>query len=383
MERASTAHLSVSRPAGGCSRPFFADLHALRPKPARFKSHCVAARAHVRARETPYRPATMTNPPSKSHGRLSIRATAAPRELMEQRPERAGAWVARVITLFPDAFPGVLGLSLTGKALENGLWRLEPIDLRPFGEGKHRNVDDTPAGGGAGMVLRPDIMARAIRFAQQGVPDDRARWPLIYLSPRGRRFDQPMARRLADAEGITLICGRFEGLDERVIEHFEVEEVSIGDYVLSGGEIAAQAVIDAALRLQPGVLGNAASVQEESFQGGLLEHPHYTRPATWEGLNIPEVLTSGDHGRVASWRREISEQLTAERRPDLWAAHAAEALPAAVRDVTDAARLEAFLAAHPHDDVHLADALSSPLPPNPWMALAWLAWQAKTPPEKG
>ncbi len=325
----------------------------------------------------------MSEPPPKSHGRLSIRATAAPRALMEEQPERAGAWVARVITLFPEAFPGVLGLSLAGKALDAGLWRLEPIDLRPFGDGKHRNVDDTPAGGGAGMVLRPDIMGRAIRFAQQGVPADRARWPLIYLSPRGQRFDQPMARRFARAEGITLICGRFEGLDERVITHFGIEEVSLGDYVLSGGEIAAQAVIDAALRLRPGVLGNAASVEEESFQGGLLEHPQFTRPATWEGLEIPEVLSSGDHGRVAAWRREAAERLTAERRPDLWAAHAASALPEAVRAVIDAASLEAFLAAHPGGSLRPEDALAAPLPPNPWTALAWLAWQAGQRPEKG
>lgn len=261
--------------------------------------------------------------PSKSHGRLAINASSAPRDLMADRPMLKGAWVARVITLFPDVFPGVLGASLTGRALDEGRWRLEPVDLRPFGEGKHRNVDDTPAGGGAGMVLRPDVMGRAIRFAMRDAPDDRARWPLVYLSPRGRPFDQATARRFAACRGITLICGRFEGLDERVIEHFGIEEVSLGDFVMTGGEIAAEAVLDATVRLLPGVLGNAASTEEESFSEGLLEHPQYTRPAEWEGRAIPEVLTSGDHGAVARWRREEAERLTRERRPDLWERHTA------------------------------------------------------------
>ena len=256
----------------------------------------------------------------KSHGRLAIGATERPRELMTDRPELAGAWAARVITLFPETFPGVLQASLTGKALQDGLWRLEAIDLRTFGHGKHRNVDDTPAGGGAGMVLRADVMARAIRHALSGTPDDRARWPLVYLSPRGRPFDQATAERFAGTDGITLICGRFEGMDERVIEHFDIDEVSIGDFVMTGGEIAAQALLDATVRLIPGVLGNAASAEQESFSEGLLEHPQYTRPAEWEGRSIPEVLTSGDHSAVDRWRREQSERLTRECRPDLWAA---------------------------------------------------------------
>ncbi len=259
--------------------------------------------------------------PTKSHGRLAISASAAPRDLMTDRPRLKGAWTARVITLFPEVFPGVLGASLTGKALQDGRWRLEPIDLRMFGEGKHRNVDDTPAGGGAGMVLRPDIMGRAVRFAMRDAPSDRVRWPLVYLSPRGRRFDQPMAERFSKCEGITLICGRFEGLDERVIEHFDIEEVSLGDFVLTGGEIAAEAMLDATVRLIPGVLGNAASTEEESFSEGLLEHPQYTRPAEWEGRRIPDILTSGDHGAVARWRQEESERITRERRPDLWEKH--------------------------------------------------------------
>lgn len=260
----------------------------------------------------------MSEPPPRSHGRLAARPTAEPQDLMTERPHLAGAWEARVVTLLPEAFPGVLGQSLLGRALDQGLWRLETIDLRTFGEGRHRNVDDTPAGGGAGMVIRADILARAIRFAGRDVTEDRTRWPLVYLSPRGRRFDQSMARQFAGGDGITLICGRFEGIDERAIEHFGIEEVSLGDFVMTGGEIAAQAVIDATVRLRPGILGNAASTEEESFSEGLLEHPHYTRPAQWEGRAIPEVLTSGNHGAVARWRREQAEAVTRARRPDLW-----------------------------------------------------------------
>jgi tRNA (guanine37-N1)-methyltransferase len=261
--------------------------------------------------------------PSKSHGRLSIRATVEPRDLITDRPQLKGAWEARVITLFPETFPGVLGASLTGKALQEGLWRLETIDLRVFGEGKHRNVDDTPAGGGAGMVIRPDILNRAIRQAARGVPEDRARWPLVYLSPRGRPFTQAKAEAWAQTDGITLICGRFEGIDERVIEHHGIEEVSLGDFVLTGGEIAAQALIDATVRLIPRVVGNRASVEEDSFSAFLLEYPHYTRPAVWEGRAIPEILLSGNHAKIAAWRRAEAERLTQERRPDLWRAYLA------------------------------------------------------------
>ncbi|MDH3264924.1 MAG: tRNA (guanosine(37)-N1)-methyltransferase TrmD [Paracoccaceae bacterium] len=258
---------------------------------------------------------------TKSHGRLSIEASARPRDLMAERPRLKGAWVARVITLLPEAFPGTLGFSLTGKALEMGLWALEVIDLRPFGEGRHRNVDDTPAGGGAGMVLRPDVVAKALDAAAGGTPEDRARWPVVYLSPRGRPFRQADARRFAAAEGITLLCGRFEGVDQRVLDAYAVEEVSLGDFVLTGGEIAAQALIDATVRLIPRVLGNQASTEEESFSHGLLEHPQYTRPTVWEGRAIPEVLLSGHHARIADWRRDEAERLTRERRPDLWRAY--------------------------------------------------------------
>jgi tRNA (guanine37-N1)-methyltransferase len=237
---------------------------------------------------------------------------------MEERPRLAGAWTAKVITLFPEAFPGPLGLSLTGKALDMGLWALETINLRTFGEGKHRKVDDNPAGGGAGLVLRADIVARAFAQAAIGTPPDRAVWPVVYLSPRGRPFTQATARAWAMAKGVTLLCGRFEGVDQRVLDHVAVEEISLGDFVLTGGEIAAQAMIDATVRLIPGVLGNEASTDEESFSDGLLEAPQYTRPTIWEGREIPAVLQSGHHGRIAAWRRAEAERLTRERRPDLW-----------------------------------------------------------------
>ncbi|QDY69750.1 tRNA (guanosine(37)-N1)-methyltransferase TrmD [Qingshengfaniella alkalisoli] len=258
---------------------------------------------------------------AKSHGRKTIRPTLQPRELMTDRPDIAGAWKARIITLFPEVFPGVLGASLTGKALDEGLWNLETIDLRPFGEGKHRNVDDTPVGGGAGMVLRPDVLAKALMQAARGTPQSRAVWPVVYLSPRGKPFNQAMARRFSRAQGMTLLCGRFEGVDERVIETFGIEEVSLGDFVLTGGEIAAQALIDATVRLIPRVLGNQASIEEESFSTGLLEHPQYTKPVDWDGRKVPDILLSGHHAKIADWRQEQAERLTKERRPDLWRAY--------------------------------------------------------------
>ena len=251
----------------------------------------------------------------RSLGRKTIRPTLKPRELVTPTPDLHGVWKARVITLFPNSFPGVLGESLTGKALQNGLWQLETVDLRDFGDGRHRNVDDTPAGGGAGMVLRPDVLGSAIEAAQSNAS---GRWPLIYLSPRGKPMTQGLMQRLARSDGVTLICGRFEGIDERVLAHYDIEEVSLGDFVLTGGEIAAQALIDATVRLIPGVLGNEESTQEESFSSGLLEHPQYTRPAEWKGHRIPDVLMSGHHGEIAKWRRAMSESLTRERRPDLW-----------------------------------------------------------------
>nr|WP_246566855.1 tRNA (guanosine(37)-N1)-methyltransferase TrmD [Gemmobacter fulvus] len=241
-------------------------------------------------------------------------------------PQRVkGAWLAKIITLFPEAFPGTLGLSLTGKALNLGLWGLETIDLRPFGEGRHKNVDDNPAGGGAGMVLRADVVARALDQAAIGTPPDRRRWPVVFLSPRGKPFTQAKAQEWADADGLTLLCGRFEGVDQRVIDAYGIEEVSLGDFVLTGGEIAAQALIDATVRLIPRVLGNHASTEEESFSAGLLEFPQYTRPTDWQGHAIPDVLLSGHHGKIADWRQRMAERLTKERRPDLWRAYCAKA----------------------------------------------------------
>lgn len=259
----------------------------------------------------------MTDTP-KSHGRKSIAASLKPRSLMEERPMLARAWHAQIITLFPDAFPGILGLSLTGRALKDGLWQLSTHHLRDFGEGKHRNVDDTPAGGGAGMVLRPDVMGRALDHARRQA---KGNMPILYMSPRGRPFTQAMAQSLSRADGATLVCGRFEGLDQRVIDHYDITEVSMGDYVLTGGEIAAQALIDATVRLLPKVLGNQASTEEESFSDGLLEHPQYTRPAEWNGRQIPDVLHSGHHENIRKWKRAQSEALTQARRPDLWAAY--------------------------------------------------------------
>ena len=223
---------------------------------------------------------------------------------------------ASVITLYPEMFPGPLGVSLAGKALADGAWSLETVALREFGTGRHRQVDDTPAGGGAGMVLKPDVLAAAIDSIGEEGTEDAAR-PRLLMSPRGRPLDQAFVRELASGPGAVIVCGRFEGVDERVIEARCLTEVSIGDYVLSGGEPAAIVLLDTVVRLLPGVMGNDQSGTHESFETGLLEHPHYTRPAEWEGRAIPDVLTSGDHGSIKRWRREQAERLTRQRRPDL------------------------------------------------------------------
>ncbi|WP_210529049.1 tRNA (guanosine(37)-N1)-methyltransferase TrmD [Rubellimicrobium arenae] len=257
--------------------------------------------------------------PFRALGRKSIRPSLVPRDLMAEE-DLAGVWTAQVITLLPQAFPGVLGESLTGRALQEGLWALRTLDLREYGEGRHRNVDDTPAGGGAGMVLRADVGARAL---SEAVSRARGDVPRILLSPRGRRMDQAMVRDLAHRDGVILFCGRFEGVDERLIEQFQLNEVSLGDFVMTGGEIAAQALIDATVRLMPRVLGNQHSAEEESFSSGLLEYPQYTKPAVWEGRAIPEVLLSGHHAKITAWRQAEAERLTKERRPDLWRDHLA------------------------------------------------------------
>ncbi|ABY29072.1 tRNA (guanosine(37)-N1)-methyltransferase TrmD [Methylorubrum extorquens] len=228
-------------------------------------------------------------------------------------PGTAAPWRATVLTLYPEMFPGPLGHSLSGDALGRGTWSLEPRQIREHGLGRHRNVDDTPAGGGAGMVLRCDVLGAAIDAA---APTDDPR-PRLLMSPRGRPLTQDRVRALAEGPGAIIVCGRFEGVDERVIEARALEEVSIGDYVLSGGEIAAVVLIDACVRLLPGVMGKHASGVEESFEGGLLEYPHYTRPREWEGRTIPDVLMGGNHAAIARWRAEQSRALTRARRPDL------------------------------------------------------------------
>jgi tRNA (guanine37-N1)-methyltransferase len=224
-------------------------------------------------------------------------------------------WRASVLTIFPDIFPGPLGASLAGKALAAGAWSLDVADIRAFATDKHRSVDDTPAGGGPGMVMKADILGRAI----DAIATDQH--PLLLLSPRGVPLTQARVETLAAGAGVVLVCGRFEGIDERVIAARSLEEISIGDYVLSGGEVAAMVLIDACVRLLPGVMGAIASRTEESFTEGLLEYPQYTRPQLWEGQPIPEVLLSGDHGKIAAWRRSQAERLTRARRPDLWARH--------------------------------------------------------------
>jgi tRNA (guanine37-N1)-methyltransferase len=222
-------------------------------------------------------------------------------------------WRASVLTLFPAMFPGPLGQSLAGRALETGVWSLDVSNIRDFAQDRHRTVDDTPFGGGAGMVLRPDIVDAAVA----SVADDR---PLVCLTPRGRRFTQADAQRFAEAPGVILLCGRYEGIDQRVIEARQMQELSIGDYVLSGGELAAMVLLDSIVRLLPGVMGAADSATEESFASGLLEYPHYPRPAEWQGRRVPDVLLSGHHGAVAAWRHAEAERITRERRPDLLAA---------------------------------------------------------------
>jgi tRNA (guanine37-N1)-methyltransferase len=240
---------------------------------------------------------------------------------MGQRIEReAPLWTAQVLTLLPEAFPGLLGLSLAGRGLRNGIWNLEVFDIRQFAEDRHRTVDDTPFGGGPGMVLRPDVLARALDAANAGAKLPRR---VVCLSPRGKPLDQAFVRSLAQAACVTLICGRFEGIDQRLIEARAIEEVSLGDFVLSGGEAAALALIDAVVRLLPGVIGDADGLAEESFADDLLEYPQYTRPQVWEERPVPEVLLSGHHDEIRRWRQARAEEITQERRPDLWRRHLA------------------------------------------------------------
>jgi tRNA (guanine37-N1)-methyltransferase len=229
-------------------------------------------------------------------------------------------WKAKVLTLFSEMFPGALGLSLAGQGLKDGIWALETVDIRDFARDKHRSVDDVPFGGGPGMVMRPDVVSDAINSVKAADGE----LPLVYLTPRGRPLDQARIRQLAAGPGVALLCGRFEGLDERVLDAHRPEEISLGDFVLSGGETAAIAVLDACVRLLDGIVGQPDSLAEESFEDGLLEYPHYTRPQEWNGQKVPDVLVSGHHEKVRTWRRQRSEAITRERRPDLWARHSAD-----------------------------------------------------------
>ena len=224
-------------------------------------------------------------------------------------------WTAGVVTLFPRSFPGTLGMSICGKALDRGIWALKTLDIRDFAVDRHKTVDSSPYGGGPGMVLRPDVLDRTLE-AISHVPGRR-----ICLSPRGRRFDQAFAKELAHEPGVVLVCGRYEGIDQRVIEAREMEEVSLGDFVLTGGEIAAQALLDATVRLLPGVIGSEQGLDEESFEDGLLEYPQYTHPKIWKGRSVPEVLLSGNHKKIAEWKKQQSELVTRNYRPDLWEAY--------------------------------------------------------------
>ena len=224
-------------------------------------------------------------------------------------------WTAGVVTLFPGSFPGTLGMSICGKALDRGIWALKTLDIRDFAVDRHKTVDSSPYGGGPGMVLRPDVLDRTLE-AISDVPGRR-----ICLSPRGRRFDQAFAKELAHEPGVVLVCGRYEGIDQRIIEAREMEEVSLGDFVLTGGEIAAQALLDATVRLLPGVIGSEQGLDEESFEDGLLEYPQYTHPKIWKGRSVPEVLLSGNHKKIAEWKKQQSELVTRNYRPDLWEAY--------------------------------------------------------------
>ena len=252
-----------------------------------------------------------------SYGRKSISASINPKELMTKRPRLSKVWTADVITLYPNLFPGVLSESIVGKSLEKNKWALKTLNLRDFGIGAHKKVDDTPAGGGAGLVLRADVIEPALEKSISSSPKGR---PLVYMSPRGKRFDQTLAKKWAEAPGVIILCGRFEGIDERILECYNIDEISLGDFVMTGGEIAAQAMIDATVRLLPNILGNPDSPLDESHSNGLLEYPQYTKPAEWKGQKIPDTLLSGHHENIAKWRMDQAKTKTKKYRPDLWKA---------------------------------------------------------------
>ena len=250
-----------------------------------------------------------------SHGRKLISASSKPEELMINSPRLKDVWTVDVITLYPNSFPGGLSESIIGSSLEKQKWALETVNLRHFGIGPHKKVDDTPAGGGAGLVLRADVIEPALEKAISNSPKGR---PLVYMSPRGKRFDQKTAQKWAAGPGIIILCGRFEGIDERILKRYDIEEISLGDFVMTGGEIAAQAMIDATVRLLPNVLGNPESTIDESHSRGLLEYPQYTKPAEWKDQKIPDILLSGHHQNIAKWRMDQAKTKTQKHRPDLW-----------------------------------------------------------------
>ena len=250
-----------------------------------------------------------------SHGIKSISASSKPEELMINSPRLKDVWTVDVITLYPNSFPGGLSESIIGSSLEKQKWALETVNLRHFGIGPHKKVDDTPAGGGAGLVLRADVIEPALEKAISNSPKGR---PLVYMSPRGKRFDQKTAQKWAAGPGIIILCGRFEGIDERILKRYDIEEISLGDFVMTGGEIAAQAMIDATVRLLPNVLGNPESTIDESHSRGLLEYPQYTKPAEWKDQKIPDILLSGHHQNIAKWRMDQAKTKTQKHRPDLW-----------------------------------------------------------------
>ena len=250
-----------------------------------------------------------------SYGRKSISASSKPEELMINSPRLKDVWTVDVITLYPNSFPGGLSESIIGSSLEKQKWALETVNLRHFGIGPHKKVDDTPAGGGAGLVLRADVIEPALEKAISNSPKGR---PLVYMSPRGKRFDQKTAQKWAAGPGIIILCGRFEGIDERILKRYDIEEISLGDFVMTGGEIAAQAMIDATVRLLPNVLGNPESTIDESHSRGLLEYPQYTKPAEWKDQKIPDILLSGHHQNIAKWRMDQAKTKTQKHRPDLW-----------------------------------------------------------------
>jgi tRNA (guanine37-N1)-methyltransferase len=259
----------------------------------------------------------MTNK-AKSHGRYHVQPSLIPKSLIEEKKLLNKVWTAKVLTLYPETFPGVLGHSITGRALKNKIWSLEIINIRNFGVGKHFNVDDTPSGGGPGMVLRADVINDTVAAATNNLDLSNKNWPIIYLTPRGKPLTQTISKELATAEGLVILCGRFEGVDERVIQKWNMQEISIGDFVLSGGEIAAQALIDCTVRHIPTVLGNEESIKSESFNNDLLEYPQYTRPTEWNDQKIPEVLLSGHHKKIREWQNQQAIKITKDRRPDLW-----------------------------------------------------------------